>query len=154
MVMANFDRIFNLASKLINSEGQRDDVLGAICFLLKDEVKHYDWVGIYYANNKTKKLTLGSYAGAPTEHVKIPYGQGICGQVAESHDTFVIQDVSQQDNYLSCSPFVKSEIVVPILKKGKFVAQLDIDSNTVNSFNDDDRIFLEKIAYLMSSIIK
>ncbi len=144
--------ILNLSSKLINSEGQRDDILGAICFLLKDEVKHYDWVGVYFGNNKTKKLTLGPYAGDTTEHVKIDYGKGICGQVAESHDTFEVPDISQQDNYLSCSPTVKSEIVIPIMKKGKFVAQLDIDSHAINPFTDDDRAFLEELCEMLSTI--
>lgn len=144
--------ILNLANKLINSEAQRDDILGAICFLLKDEVKHYDWVGVYFGNNKTKKLTLGSYAGDPTEHTIIDYGKGICGQVAESNETFEVPDISQQDNYLSCSPYVKSEIVVPILKKGKFVAQLDIDSHTVNPFTEDDREFLKELCEMMGNL--
>ena len=149
---SQYQVILNLAGKLANSEGQRDDVLGAICFLLKDEVKHYDWVGVYFANNKTKKLILGPYAGAPTEHTKIDYGQGICGQVAESLDTFIAQDISQENNYLSCSPTVKSEIVVPIMKKGKFVAQLDIDSHAVNPFTDEDKIFLEELCDMMASL--
>ena len=144
--------ILNLAGKLINSEGQRDDILGAICFLLKDEVKHYDWVGIYYGNNKTKKLTLEPFAGDPTEHVKIDYGKGICGQVAESPYTFIVQDVGQENNYLSCSPTVKSEIVVPIMKKGKFVAQLDIDSHAVNPFTEDDTEFLEELCKMLASL--
>ena len=144
--------ILNLAGKVINSEAQRDDVLGAICFLLKDEIKHYDWVGVYFANNKTKKLTLGPFAGDPTEHVKIDYGKGICGQVAESHDTLIVQDVSQQDNYLSCSPTVKSEIVVPIMKKGKFVAQLDIDSHAINPFSENDTEFLKELCSMLANL--
>ena len=144
--------ILNLSNKLINSEGQCDDILGAICFLLKDEIKHYDWVGVYFGNNKTKKLTLGPYAGDPTEHVKIDYGKGICGQVAESLDTLIVQDVGQQDNYLSCSPFVKSEIVVPIMKKSKFVAQLDIDSHAVNPFTDDDTEFLQELCKMLAEL--
>ena len=143
--------ILNLADKLINSDGQRDDILGAICFLLKDEIKHYDWVGFYLANNKKKILTLDQFAGDPTEHVKIPYGQGICGQVAESLDTFIVQDVGQENNYLSCSPTVKSEIVVPIMKKGKFVAQLDIDSHAFNPFTEEDSEFLEELCKLLAS---
>ena len=150
--MTNYDELVELSSKLINSDAQRDDILGAICFLLKDEVEYYDWVGIYFANNKTKKLTLGPFAGDPTEHVKINYGQGICGQVAESKKIFEVPDVSQQDNYLSCSPIVKSEIVIPIMKKGKFVAQLDIDSNAVNPFTDEDKQFLEELCDMLPPI--
>ena len=144
--------ILKLAGKLINSEGQQDDILGAICFLLKGEVKHYDWVGFYFGNNKTKKLTLGPYAGAPTEHIKINYGKGICGLVAESKETFEVQDVSQENNYLSCSPTVKSEIVVPIMKKGKFVAQLDIDSHAINPFTGQDRQFLEELCEILAPL--
>ncbi len=147
-----FATLLKLSGKLINSEGQRDDIFGAICFLLKDEVKHYDWVGIYFSNNKTKKLTIGPYAGDPTDHIKIDYGKGICGQVAESNETFEVPDVAQQDNYLSCSPFVKSEIVLPIMKKGKFVAQLDIDSHSVNPFTDEDRAFLEELCEMLATL--
>jgi GAF domain-containing protein len=90
-------------------------------------------------------LHLGPYAGDETEHTKIPYGKGICGQVAESHETFMVPDVRAQDNYIACSMKVKSEIVVPIMKAGKFVAQLDIDSHTANAFTDEDRAFLEAV---------
>ena len=150
MTMSDYEEILKLAGKLINSDSQPDDILSAICFLLKDEVEHYDWVGFYLANNNKKILTLGPFAGDPTEHVKIGYGQGICGQAAESLDTFVVQDVSQQDNYISCSPMVKSEIVVPIMKKGKFVAQLDIDSHAVNPFTKNDTAFLEELCGMLA----
>lgn len=150
--MTRYQEILKLVGKLANSGGGRDDILGAVCFLLKDDVPHYDWVGIYFANDNTRKLTLGPYAGEPTEHVKIPYGQGICGQAAETQDTQVVQNVKQQDNYLSCSPLVKSEIVIPIMKKGKFVAQLDIDSHAVNSFTDEDRSFLENICERLATL--
>ena len=98
------------------------------------------------------QLELGQFAGDPTEHVKIDYGQGICGQAAESLDTIVVQDVGQQNNYLSCSPNVKSEIVVPIIKKGKFVAQLDIDSHAVNPFKEEDSEFLEELCKMLAPL--
>ncbi len=151
-MMPDYSEIQNLTEKLINSSGERDHILAAVCFLLKDEVPHYDWVGIYFGNDKTKKLTLGPFAGEPTEHVKIEYGQGICGQVADSHEPLEVPDVGQQDNYLSCSPFVKSEIVMPIMKKGKFVAQLDIDSHDIDPFSDDDRAFLEALCKKLAAL--
>ena len=149
----DYEGILALAEKLINSAGQREDVLTAICFLLKDEVPHYDWVGIYFADNKKQLLRLGPYAGEPTEHATIPFGKGICGQVAESQEIFVVQDVGEQDNYLACSPFVKSEIVVPIMKENKLVAQFDIDSHSPNPFTEDDQIFLGKLAAELTSIV-
>lgn len=137
--------ILSLARLLMGSEGERDDALGAVCHLLKQSVPHYDWVGIYLADPRKSELVLGPFAGEITEHIKIPFGEGICGQVAVSHKTYISRDVSAEENYLSCSPWVKAEIVVPIMKKGKFVAQLDIDSHTADAFTEEDRAFLEAL---------
>jgi GAF domain-containing protein len=137
---------------LLGSGGSRDDVLGAVCHLLNQEVGHYDWVGIYLADERRKALRLGPFAGAETEHTLIPYGKGICGRVAESHATFLVPDVSAEENYLACSLKVKAEIVIPILKKGIFVAQLDIDSHTLGAFTADDREFLEALALEMAAL--
>ena len=124
-----------------------------ICKLLNENFPHYNWVGFYLVNpDKKKELVLGPYVGEPTEHTNIPFGKGICGQVAESKNTFVIQDVSQEDNYLSCSPSVKSEIVVPILKNAEFVAQLDIDSHKLNPFSTEDVKFLEQVCKTLEVI--
>jgi L-methionine (R)-S-oxide reductase len=150
----NSDRakLLALCKKIITAEGQRGDVLSAICFLLKDDVKHYNWVGIYLADDRNKILHLGPYAGEQTEHVKIPYGKGICGQSAESRETFTVQDVSQEKNYLACSSKVKSEIVLPIMKGKKFVAQLDIDSHQQDAFSDDDKEFLEALCTALAPL--
>jgi GAF domain-containing protein len=90
-------------------------------------------------------LQLGPYAGAATDHTRIPYGRGICGQVALSGAAFVVPDVWAEDNYLACSLETKAEIVLPIFKEGKLIAQLDIDSHYANPFTDDDRAFLENL---------
>lgn len=127
---------------------QPGDLLLQICQLLKKRIYHYDWVGFYILENG--ELILGPYAGKPTEHTRIAIGKGICGQVAENGQTRVVQDVSQEDNYLSCSIDVQSEIVVPILKNGQFVAELDIDSHSPAPFTADDRLFLEQVCSLLA----
>ncbi|MFA7688455.1 MAG: GAF domain-containing protein, partial [Moheibacter sp.] len=96
-----------------------DEKLRKVCQLLHDEVSHYNWVGFYFRNGDKEELKLGSYVGAETDHTIIPFGKGICGQVAVSNQTFVVPDVSEQDNYLACSIETKSEIVVPIFKNGE-----------------------------------
>ncbi|MEM6865640.1 MAG: GAF domain-containing protein, partial [Bacteroidota bacterium] len=58
--------------------------LQAVCELLKKEVQYYDWVGFYFRNGDKEELKLGPYAGEPTDHTIIPFGKGICGQVALS----------------------------------------------------------------------
>src|SRR5690606_32587748 len=88
-------------------------------------------------------LHLGAYAGLPTDHTVLPFGKGICGQVAESNQTFVVDDVATQDNYISCNINVKSEIVFPIFVNGTNIGQIDIDSNTLNAFSKEGREFLE-----------
>lgn len=120
--------------------------LQAICKELKTSVPHYDWVGFYLVDSEAEEeLVLGPYAGEPTEHVRIKFGQGICGQAASTHETFVIQDVTQETNYLACSPDVRSEIVVPIFKEGELVGELDIDSHDLAPFSEADRRLLDRI---------
>jgi L-methionine (R)-S-oxide reductase len=137
--------------EIIGSARPREEKLQTICDVLKSEVPHYDWVGFYIVS-EPRVLSLGPYAGASTDHAEIPFGRGICGQVAESEETYIIQDVSREDNYLSCSIDVKSEIVVPIFKDGEFVAQLDIDSHALAPFSDADKAFLEAICKLIGEL--
>ncbi len=129
-----------------------NEKLFAICELLEDQVEGFDWVGFYMVDPEVEhQLKLGPFVGEPTDHTTIPFGKGICGQVAVSHETFVSQDVSAEDNYISCSHFVQSEIVVPIMKNGDFVAQIDIDSNVKNSISEEKKELLEKICTLLSN---
>jgi len=120
-----------------------DERLQNLCKLLKETVPHYDWVGFYFKNGDKEELKLGPYAGAPTDHTIIPFGKGICGQVAVSNQNFVVPDVQAQDNYIACSITVKAEIVVPLFIKGENVGQIDIDSNTPDPFTEEDERFLE-----------
>ena len=114
-----------------------------ICEYLKNQVSYYDWVGFYFRNGDKEELKLAEFAGEPTEHTIIPFGKGICGQVAVSNENFVVQDVSEQDNYISCGWKVKSEIVIPIFVKGENIGQIDIDSHTINPFSNEDEKLLE-----------
>ncbi len=110
------------AERILTSDMPVEERLQALCKFLRENVEHYDWVGFYFVDPEKKdELVLGPYSGAPTEHVRIRFGQGICGQAAETRNVFVVQDVSKEDNYLSCSPDVRSEIVVPIFKDGEIV---------------------------------
>ncbi len=128
---------------LDQKEKNIDNRLQEICNLLREHVAYYDWVGFYFKNGNKEELKLGPYAGAPTDHTIIPYGKGICGQVAVSNQNFVVPDVKVQDNYIACSMTVKAEIVVPLFVNGKNIGQIDIDSNTLNPFTEEDERFLE-----------
>jgi len=132
------------------------DRLKGVCQLLHDNLEAYDWVGFYFANHDAKTLHLSAYVGEPTDHLVIPFGKGICGQVAESNSNFVVADVNAQDNYIACSITVKAEIVIPLFIEGINVGQIDIDSKTIDPFTKADEEFLafvnEEVAVLLKGI--
>jgi GAF domain-containing protein len=145
------EKLVSATEDILKKDVTRHEKMFAICELLADEVPTFNWVGFYMADPDGKdELVLGPFVGARTDHTRIPFGKGICGQVAESHETFVAQDVEAEENYISCSVDVKSEIVVPILKDDEFVAQLDIDSHTKNSITQEQQEALEEICDLLA----
>jgi GAF domain-containing protein len=131
----------------------REDKLLQVCHLLKDNIDYYDWVGFYFRNGDKEELLLGPYAGEPTDHTVIPFGKGICGQVAISNQNFVVPDVAAQDNYLACSLTVKSEIVVPMFVNGENIGQIDIDSEVLDPFTENDERFLEDLNVLIAKFV-
>lgn len=140
----NFAKLQPEITKITTNDAiTRDQKLYKICQLLEQNVSYYTWVGYYFANHDTQTLHLGPYVGAPTDHTEIPFGKGICGQVAVSNKNFVVPDVAAQDNYIACSFTVKSEIVVPLFVNGINIGQIDIDSNVLDPFTKDDEQFLE-----------
>ena len=127
--------------------------LQGICDFLEGDITYYDWVGFYFKNGDKEELKLAEYAGEPTDHTIIPFGKGICGQVALSNKNFVVQDVNEQDNYISCGWKVKSEIVIPIFKNNENIGQIDIDSHTVNPFTKQDEDLLEFVCEQVAKIV-
>ena len=139
-----FDEIKPKVIEITNNNSyNREEKLLKVCELLEQSIDYYTWVGFYFANHETRTLHLGPYVGAPTDHTVIPFGKGICGQVALSDKNFVVPDVAAQDNYIACSFTVKSEIVVPLFVNGINIGQIDIDSNVLDPFTEADERFLE-----------
>jgi GAF domain-containing protein len=149
-----FRQILPQVKEILVGPDSTEEKLQALCQVLHSGVNWYDWVGFYLVDPDTPRmLVLGPYVGNPTDHVRIPFGQGICGQAAERQETFMVDDVSEETNYLACSLHVKSEIVVPIFKDGTFVGELDIDSHSLEAFNAKDQAFLESICELVGVIL-
>ena len=145
-----FDSLLTLIKTKLNSGISQKDGLQFICQLLFGHVESYDWVGYYLHNPEKKELVLKTYVGQPTDHTNIPFGKGICGQVALSNKNFIVDDVSAQDNYIACSLDVKSEIVIPLFVNGNNIGQIDIDSNNLQSFSEKDATFLSEVNRLVS----
>ena len=113
-----FDHLFGNIREKTKNESNNISCLQYICDILINNVSYYDWVGFYLVEGNDN-IVLGPFAGEPTVHTKIKFGQGICGQAAKTKKIFIVTDVSKETNYLSCSPAVKSEIVLPIMKLKK-----------------------------------
>ncbi len=140
-------------STILESPQDTNVKLLKICQVLDKEIDYYNWTGFYFKNGDKDELALGPYVGAVTDHVIIPFGKGICGQVAVSGETFVVPDVNAQDNYLSCSIDTKAEIVVPIFKNGENIGQIDIDSHTIDPFTKEDEELLNWLCEEVAKIL-
>jgi L-methionine (R)-S-oxide reductase len=148
-----YQNLKEVIDKIIIDHTSVDHRLTLICEVLQENIDYYDWVGFYFANHKEQTLHLKAFAGEPTDHTVIPFGKGICGQVAISNQNFVVEDVKAQDNYIACSINVKAEIVIPLFKNGVNVGQIDIDSNTADPFTQKDVDFLEWINVKVAKIL-
>ena len=140
-------------SLLLESEGDAIFLLQQVCDYLLENIENCDWAGYYLVDPFCDKdLFLGPYAGDPTEHTRIGFGEGICGQAAASGKTFIIADVKIESNYLSCNPEVRSEIVIPVFYDKALIGEIDLDSHVQDGFNEDDRSLLEWLADLTSEL--
>ncbi len=117
---------------------------------LKTRFERFSWVGIYRLRGDALTLDDSEYVGPTPEHRRIALTDGVCGAAASQRETIIVPDVCRDSRYLACSPTVKSEIVVPILNGDALLGVLDIDSNELDAFSEDDRRFLEALVAKVS----
>lgn len=110
-----------------------------------------NWAGFYLAEGDT--LVLGPFWGRPAV-TRIAIGKGVCGDSALAQKTIVVPDVHQYPGHIACDVFSNSEIVIPIVKNGKLIGVLDIDSPETDRFKEEDRIGLEEIVELLIRFIQ
>ncbi len=103
------------------------------------------WVGFYLV--KDDELVLGPFQG-PIACTRIRRGKGVCGTSWAQATTLLVPDVEQFPGHIACSADSKSEIVVPVLKNGRVVAVLDVDSDQLNDFDATDQQALEQLMQL------
>jgi L-methionine (R)-S-oxide reductase len=104
------------------------------------------WVGFYLV--KGGNLVLGPFQG-PLACTRISYGKGVCGAAWKTKETQLVPDVEDFPGHIACSAATKSEIVVPVMKEGKVVMVLDIDSDKLATFDETDQHYLEKLARVL-----
>jgi len=126
-------------------EGSLESILTAAVEMLHDSNPKFHWTGIYelFPDNL---LRLGPFIGAPTDHVFIAVGRGVCGTAVAEKRNVNVPDVSKVPNYLACSAATKSELVVLIRNADRIYAQIDIDSHEIGAFDPDTVAEVERIA--------
>lgn len=137
--------------KSLDESLDRDARLRGVVRILSASRSHYSWTGIYLLEAGT--LVLHNQIGPPTPHERIPIGQGICGLAARERRSVVVPDVTRDPRYLACSLATRSEIVVPIMRGPEVLGEIDVDSDRLDAFDDDDRVLLEGTATLVAGSI-
>ena len=126
---------------LISGESNRIANLANISAALKEQFGFF-WVGFYIVEGE--ELVLGPFQG-PVACTRIKKGKGVCGAAWANEQTLIVPDVDKFPGHIACSSLSKSEIVLPVRVGGKIIAVLDVDSDSLNSFDQEDAVYLEKI---------
>ena len=131
-------------------DGETDLVanLANITGALKEQFGFF-WVGFYLV--KGEELVLGPFQG-PVACTRIKKGRGVCGTAWDKSETIIVADVEQFPGHIACSSLSKSEIVLPLFHQSKVVAVLDVDSDTLNSFDEVDAQYLQQIINMISFV--
>ncbi len=115
--------------------------LANVAAALKEQFGWF-WVGFYLVKNE--ELVLGPFQG-PVACTRIKIGKGVCGTSWQQAATIIVPDVTLFPGHIACNSLSKSEIVVPIFRSNEVIGVLDVDSDTLNSFDKTDQHYLEEI---------
>jgi GAF domain-containing protein len=138
--------------ELFASTSELGALYDGVCRILTETLTTYNWVGIYLVEGPD--LVLAAWRGpAPTEHVRIPVGTGICGAAAAQGQTIVVPDVHADPRYLQCFLETRSEIVVPIVHGDEVLGEIDVDSDQLDAFGLADQELLEWAAARLASAL-
>jgi L-methionine (R)-S-oxide reductase len=151
--IAKYKILYPQLVALVN--GETDAVANAanIIAALK-EVFGFFWIGIYFvkSTDNGEELVLGPFQG-PVACTRIGFGKGVCGHAWKTGETVIVADVEEFPGHIACNSQSRSEIVVPVIKSGKVVAVLDVDSDKLSNFSAEDKTGLEQVAQLFSECI-
>jgi len=124
---------------------ERDFIANAAQFsaFLYNQVDDLNWAGFYL--NRNEELVLGPFQGQ-VACVRIPFSRGVCGAAAASRQTQRVEDVHAFPGHIACDSASNSELVIPLVKEGRLIAVLDLDSPKVGRFSEADQVGLERLA--------
>ncbi|MEG5265557.1 GAF domain-containing protein [Pseudomonas sp. JDS28PS106] len=127
--------------------GERDFIANAAQFsaFLYTQVEDLNWAGFYL--NRNEELVLGPFQGQ-VACVRIPFGRGVCGAAAQSRETQRVEDVHEFPGHIACDSASNSELVVPLVKDGRLIGVLDLDSPSLKRFKEVDQKGIERLAQI------
>ena len=121
-------------------------LMATVNSVLANRFDYFFWTGFYRVCGD--RLAVGPYIGT-VGCLQIEFGRGVCGSAAQKRETIIVPDVNQFPGHIACDPNTKSEIVVPVFDRERtLIAVLDVDSDRLNAFDEDDRVGLERIVGL------
>jgi GAF domain-containing protein len=150
MKTAAYEECYQSIEAIWRDEGGKalDDIalMATINSILSHRFPHFYWTGFYRVCGD--RLVVGPYIGT-VGCLQIEFGRGVCGTAASTRSTIIVPDVNEFPGHIACDPNSKSEIVVPVFASdGVLVAVLDVDSDQLDAFDEDDQRGLEKIVAL------
>jgi GAF domain-containing protein len=140
-----YDLLYRQVVSLIEAESDEIANMANVAAMIHYTLDNL-WTGFYRVVGD--ELILGPFQG-PLACSRIAYGKGVCGAAWQRAKTLVVPDVELFPGHIACSSLSRSEIVVPIYRDGRVVAVLDIDSSEVGTYDDIDRLWLERIVALL-----
>lgn len=146
----NYQLLIKQLSALLEGETNSIANLSNASALLNQFLQRTNWVGFYLMEEG--ELVLGPFQGLPA-CVRIPLGKGVCGTAAEQVETVRVEDVHQFPGHIACDAASQSEIVIPLVKEGKLLGVLDIDSPEKNRFDELDQKYLEDFSEVLVSFL-
>lgn len=137
---------------LVEGEPSLTTNLAQICAAVKFSIDKILWVGFYFVQGS--ELVLQPFQGpVACSRIKIP--QGVCGACVERAESIIVPDVDKFPGHIVCSSLSRSEIVIPVFDKlNKVIAVLDLDSDDYSNFDETDKLYLEELCVLVSSLMQ
>lgn len=140
-----YESLYKQLKLLTENENDMIANMANISAALKEGLGFF-WVGFYRVLGD--RLILGPFQG-PIACTSIKYGKGVCGKAWKDGETVIVPDVDKFPGHIACSSLSRSEIVIPLIKNDKVIAVLDVDSDELDTFDETDAYYLEKICELM-----
>jgi L-methionine (R)-S-oxide reductase len=151
IIFMDADRICQELNSFALQSTDLDQILAEAVRLIHKFNSRFHWTGIYELH-PDETLRLGPFIGAPTDHVSIPVGQGVCGSAVAEKRNKNVPDVTKESNYLSCSIATRSELVILIRKNEKIFGQIDIDSHDLDAFDEKTADAVQKVADWLAEV--